>query len=63
MLLFNPSLKGDILSQNTRLKLKINFGRDLNGPIKIGGLYDSAIKLINNISYEDFGEESVHYGK
>lgn len=45
------------------LKLKINFGRNLNGPLKIGGLYDSTMKLINNLSYKDFEEERVNYGK
>lgn len=45
------------------LKLKINFGRNLNGPLKIGGLYDSIMKLINNLSYKDFEEERVNYGK
>lgn len=46
-----------------KLNLIINFGRDLNGPIKIKGLYDSALKLIEFAKYEDSEIESVTYGK
>ena len=46
-----------------KLNLAINFGRNLNGTIKIRGIYDLALNLFESKKYEDSEIESVTYGK
>lgn len=46
-----------------KLNLAINFGRNLNGPIKIRGIYDLTLNLFESKKYEDSEKEYKQYGK